>query len=185
MSSSKEKNRGRLIELISQIPAKKSPEGWGHVASIAVGGLACVGFSRELPCLLVVSSSGRGVIDCKTGEKVERDYEENVGLDKHGLHCQGVGIIKDEIISLGGLYGGGLPLSNEAGESLDVVSPEWPESYLILSKPNKSLFFEGHQSGCTIMYTGYLRAYGFSWCGNYIVAACSSDLDIWSRKSVI
>ncbi len=26
-----------------------------------------------------------------------------------------------------------------------------------------------------------LRGFGFSWCGNYIVAACGSDFDIWQR----
>ncbi|QDS14323.1 hypothetical protein [Xanthomonas arboricola] len=182
MSSYKEKNRTRLIELINKISTEKNPEGWIHVASIAVGGLACVGFSRERPCLLVVSSSGRAVIDCKTGGKIERDYEEYAGLSEHGLHCEGIGIIKNEIIPMGGLYGGGLPLGNEAGEALEIVSPEWPESHLILSKPGKSPLIEGHQSSCTIIYTGHLLAYGFSWCGDYIVAACSSDLDLWCKK---
>lgn len=183
MSSYLADNRQRLIKLIGQISVDKQPEGWTHVASIAVGGLLSVGFSRKGAYLLVVSSSGRSVIYCKTGEKIERDYDECAGLIELGLHCQGIGVIRDEVVALCGISGGGLPLTNRAGEGLEVVSPEWPESHLILCKPFKSALMPGHQSDCKIIYTDHLRAYGFSWCGNYIVAACGSDLDIWSRES--
>lgn len=181
MSSYQQENRIRLINLIQQISSDKNPEGWVHVGSVAVGGLFSVGFSQKGPYLLVVSSSGRSVIHCKTGEKIERDYEQYAGLSDLGLHCQGIGVTEGELISLCGINGGGLPLSNKAGESLEIVSPMWPESHLILCKPLKSALVPGHQSECKIIYTDYIRACGFSWCGNYIVAACGSDLDIWSR----
>ncbi|MCQ2032292.1 hypothetical protein, partial [Stutzerimonas zhaodongensis] len=155
MSSYRTDNRDRLIKLIDQISVDKQPEGWTHVASIAVGGLLSVGFSQQGAYLLVVSSSGRSVIYCKTGEKVERDYEEYAELSDLGLHCRGIGVIADEVISLCGINGGGLPLTNRAGEGLEVVSPEWPESHLILSKPFKSALIPGHQSDCKIIYTDH------------------------------
>lgn len=183
VSSSKTEHRKRLIALMEQIKVESSPQGWQHVATIGVGGLHAVGFSRLGPYLLVVSSAGRGVIHCTTGEKVERDYEEGAGLDASGLHCQGLGVIADEVVSLAGLYGGGLPWTNSAGESLELISPEWPESRLILAGPFKSPYEVGHQEDCAVIYSGYVTAFGFSWCGNYIAAACSSDVDIWRRAS--
>jgi len=183
MNSLREDNRKRLIRLIDQIPVDENPEGWTHIASIAVGGLLSVGFSQKGPYLLVVSSSGRSVVRCDTGEKIERDYEEYAGLSELGLHCQGIGVIADEVIPLCGIQGGGLPTGNIAGEGLALVSPDWPENSLILSKPFKNALIEGHQADCTVIYRDHVRAFGFSWCGNYIVAACSSDLDLWSRKS--
>lgn len=42
MSSHKEDNRKRLINLISQIKVNQNPSGWSHVSSIAVGGLTTI-----------------------------------------------------------------------------------------------------------------------------------------------
>ncbi|MDH0336294.1 hypothetical protein [Metapseudomonas otitidis] len=183
MTSSKEANRERLIRLLEKIPFNKEPEGWRHVATIAVGGLHSVGFSRQHPYLLVVSSSGRGLIDCRTGEKIERDYDAYAGLDELNVNCHGIGEIEDEVIQLGGICGGGLPLMNRSGESLELVSPNWPESRLVLAKPYKNALVPGHQADCSVIYTECVRVYGFSWCGHYIVAACGSDLDLWARKT--
>ena len=183
MNTYKEENRKRLIQLIDKLSFEKEPEGWTHVTTMAVGGLESVGFSQLGPYLLVVSSAGRGLINCETGEKRARDYEAYAGLSKVGLHCQGIGVTADELIQLSGISGGGLPLGNSAGDCLEVVHPDWPESNLILSKSFKSPLVPGHQSDCRIIYVEHLRAYGFSWCGNYIVAACGSDLDLWARKS--
>lgn len=182
MSSYKDENRKRLINLLSRIKDTKKPEGWRHITSMAVGGLLSVGFSkRKTNFLLVVSSSGRSLFDCTTGEKVERDYEEYEGLDKWNLTCKGIGDLSDEIITICGLNGGALPQSNSAGEILEVVAPNWPEQDLILCRNHKYPLIEGHQSYCNVIYTEHLRGFGFSWCGNYIVAACSSDFDLWQR----
>ncbi|MGH1543719.1 MAG: hypothetical protein ACRBHB_25190 [Arenicella sp.] len=182
MSSYKEENRKRLINLLEHVKAEKHPNGWRHVTSIAVGGLLSVGFSKvETHLLLVISSSGRGLIDSSTGNKIERDYEEYEGLDEWDLTCKGIGTVQDETITICGLNGGGLPQSNSAGETLEVVSPNWPEQDLILCREHKCSLIDGHQSYCNKIYTEHLRGFGFSWCGNYIVAACGSDFDIWQR----
>lgn len=183
MDSYHKKNRMRLLGMIEQISEERNPKGWQHITSIAVGGLLSVGFSQDGPYLLVVSTAGRSVINCDNGEKIARDYEEYAGLDKYGLHCQGIGVLENELIFLCGIDGGGLPTSNEGGESLELVSPNWPLNSLILSESFKHPFSQGDQEYCKIIYTDYVRAYGFSWCGNYIVAASSSDLNIWKRES--
>lgn len=182
MNSYKDKNRKRLIDLLDQIRAEKSPFGWDHIGSFAVGGLLSIGFSKiQSHILLVVSSSGRSLIDCNSGNKIERDYEEYEGLDKWNLTCKGIGELKDEVIAICGLNGGALPQSNSAGESLEVVSPNWPEQDLILCREHKCALIDGHQKFCNKIYSEHIRGFGFSWCGNYIVAACGSDFDLWKR----
>lgn len=183
MSTYKEENRKRLIGLLDNIKANKNPSGWKHVASIAVGGLLSVGFSEKNTYLLVVSSQGRGVIDCDTGEKVARDEKPYEGLSENNLTCLGIEPIEGEVVALSGFNGGGLPQTTSKGESLELVAPNWPEYDLILCQNFKSALVPGHQSECTKIYSEDVRAFGFSWCGNYLVAACESDLDLWQRES--
>jgi hypothetical protein len=183
MSSYKEENRKRLIALVNSIKANKNPNGWKYVTSIAVGGLLSVGFSEKGCYLMVVSSQGRGVINCETGEKVARDDEPYEGLSENNLTCFGIGPIEGEEIKLCGLNGGGLPQATSNGEMLELVAPNWPEYDLILCQNYKSALVPGHQNECSIIYTEHVRAFGFSWCGNFIVAACGSDLDLWRRET--
>ena len=50
---------------------------WVPRVKRAVGGLTEVAFSRNYNhLLLIISSSGRGVLDCLSGEIIARDYEE-------------------------------------------------------------------------------------------------------------
>ena len=176
-------NRERLVRLLAEVKENKNPSGWEHISSIAVGGLVCIGFSNKNKNeVLVSSSSGRGVIDCNTGNKLERDNEEYGGLDETGLYCQGIGSLAGENISMAGIYGGGLPLTNRQGDSLEIASPNWPEIDLILCQNHKTALVEGHQSSCSVIISEHLRAYGFSWCGNYIIAATGSEFDIWKKQ---
>jgi len=69
MTDYEKKNRQRLITLLSNLPSCASPVGWKSMGKFAVGGLTEIGFSKNTELLLVISSSGRGVIDCAWGEK--------------------------------------------------------------------------------------------------------------------
>ena len=60
MSTYKEENRKRLVELLGHIELNKNPDGWRHLTSIAVGGLLTIGFSKNGPYILVVSSAVLG-----------------------------------------------------------------------------------------------------------------------------
>ncbi len=167
--------------MLNQIKTSRNPDGWKHLNSYSVGGLLSVGFSKTSNYLLVVSSQGRGIIDCETGDKVNRDEEPYEGLTENNLYCKAIAPIENEFITLSMHSGGGLPQSNSAGESLELVAPDWPEYDLILCSNHKSCLIPNDQPYCTKIYREHIQAFGFSWCGNYIVAACGSGLDIWQR----
>ena len=62
-----------LIERVRAAPVQEPPIPWRLLEAHAVGGLTDVGFGRRSDLLLVVSSQGRGVFDCVTGQRVARD----------------------------------------------------------------------------------------------------------------
>ncbi|HCA3406574.1 TPA: hypothetical protein MO340_000248 [Salmonella enterica subsp. salamae serovar 35:g,m,s,t:-] len=175
-------NRLRVLDLLKKIKTSDSPTGWKKHVEIAVGGLTEVGFSKTTNDLLVISSSGRGLIDCTTGEKIARDYEEyGDWYDPVNLICQGIGRVEEEIIHISGLCGGGLPFVNRYGESLERVAPEWPVEDIIFCPPGKTALIPSFQEGCVRFISDYIRAVGFSWCGEFLVCATSSDVTIWKR----
>lgn len=179
----KSKAEAPVCTLVRKIPATGAPPGWVKVAGLAVGGLWDVGFSRHTNLLLVVSSSGRSVIDCATGVKCARDYREDGDwYEPASLSCQGIDVLAGEIIPISGLCGGGLPTANIFGESLERIAPDWPEEKVIFCPPGRTAFIEKLQSGCCVLATEIdIRVAGFSWNGQYLVIATSSDLDIWQR----
>lgn len=183
MMSYKQDNRNRLIRLLSAIPHVPEPKNWKRISRMAVGGLHSIGFSRQKThLLLVLSSTGRSIIDCNTGDKLDRDYDDDyAGLNQLELTCDGFGLLANELITISGIGGGGLPMTNKAGETLETTAPDWPEQDLIFCTPNRHPLVDGYQDGCCIIYSDHIRACGFSWCGNYLVAACGSDINIWQR----
>ena len=182
MESYEKSNRDRLSRLIQKIETRQSPLGWTLTGSIAVGGLTEIGFSKRSEHLLVISSRGRGVVSCDTGEKVARDYEtDGDWLDLNGLLCLGIGPISEELIQIAGLHGGGLPLGNGRGEHIEVAYPNWPRAELIFCANYKSAFVEGHHSHCSSIASDYLRSFGFSWSGNSLAYATGSDVHVFSR----
>ena len=178
----KDSNQERLARILDQIKSADSPDGWEKVTTAAVGGLTDLGFSKKGPFLLVISSQGRGVFDCNTGKKVARD-DESYGewFKERELICEGIGPIASENICTCGLQGGGLLLSNQYGESIDVVAPNWPVFDLYFCKEYKSALIDGHGSYCKKLDSEHIRAYGFSWCGKYLVSATGSDVTIWKK----
>jgi hypothetical protein len=175
-------NRKRLINLLSRLPSGHQPPGWEISGRFATGGLTDIGFSRKAELLLVVSSSGRGVIDCEKGRIVARDEQADGDWYKPlALTCDGIGPLQNEVVEIAGLNGGGLPTANELAETLEVVSPEWPKYSLIFCPPFKSAIIEGHQDGCIIIASDHLRAYGFSWSGKSLAYATGSDVVTFRR----
>jgi hypothetical protein len=160
------------------------PYPWKLVATFAVGGLRSVGFDRESENLLIVSSQGRGVIDCLTGEKVARDYEEFYE-NETSLEAQGIGILSDRTIRMSGLFGGGLPSITEDGWRIECVTLKWPEQMLILLPPSSHLYgsVTGHPDTMTkIFEDSCIRAYGFSYTGKSLIIATTSDVTVFVRE---
>lgn len=178
-----QKNRERLAGLLSFIPSNPAPEGWQQTGFFAVGGLTEVGFSNNAELLLVISLSGRAVIDCSTGARIARDEERDGDWYlPHVLHCMGVGPLADEAVQIAGLHGDGLPMLTPSGESLTVVSPDWPRSNVIFCPAHKMPLLDGHQTGCCFVgQRDEIRAAGFSWTGNSFVIATSSDVNVFTK----
>jgi hypothetical protein len=172
-----------LKEKLLSLSIGQVPQPWKQVTMLAVGGLRSVGFDRESENLLVVSSQGRGVIDCLTGEKVARDYEEFYE-NETSLEAQGIGILSDRTIRMSGLFGGGLPSITEDGWQLECITLKWPEQMLILLPPSSDLYgsVTGHPDTMTkIFEDSCIRAYGFSYTGKTFIIATTSDATIFVR----
>jgi hypothetical protein len=173
-----------LQEKLLSLNIEEVPDPWKLVETFVVGGLRSVGFDRESEDLLVVSLQGRSVIDCLTGEKVARDYEEYYENEKR-LEAQGIGILSERIIRMSGMFGGGLPRITKDGWQLECVTLKWPEQMLILLPPSSDLYgsVTGHPDTMTkIFEDSCIRAYGFSYTGRSLIIATTSDVTVYGRE---
>lgn len=175
-------NRKELIEQLNGLCVKSTPEGWELVTVVAVGGLTEIGFSKKGNYLLISSSAGRGLFDCKTGENIARDRDvDGEWFDSFTLKCKGIDLIADEIVDMSGLSGGGLPSSNQFGDGVELTAQNWPIYDLYFCPQFQSALISGHDRGCARVDSGYIRAYGFSWCGQFLVSATGSDFKLWRK----
>ena len=72
-----DENKKRLQTLVDQTKKIDEPNGWKKTI-FAIGGLSEIGFSKQNPnLLLVISSQGRGLIDCQNSKLIERDNDTN------------------------------------------------------------------------------------------------------------
>ena len=167
-------NRQRLLETVSRIPAGV-PQGWAK-DSFAVGGLMYLGFSSiSTEKLIVISSQGQRIINCRTGEKTYCDeiYDE---LELTAL----AGELGEEVVPIAGEGGGGLRRYSKAGDILVPAAPFWPREQVIFM-PHYTSWYDQPEK-CTVLFDDYeLRAYGFSRCGNYLAVGSSSTLDIFRK----
>ncbi len=167
-------HRAQILQTLRQIPCGV-PAGWSH-SVFAVGGLTHIGFSEQSPEKLVcISSQGQSVIDCATGEI--QFCDEN--YDEYELIALAEPL-GDEVIRLAGISGGGLRLCTKRGESLSLISLEYPKSQIVYASDFQTPFLS--PAACAAIWNDYEPlAYGFSPCGNYIAIACSSDVTLFRR----
>ncbi|WP_284651422.1 hypothetical protein [Flavobacterium terrisoli] len=178
-----DENRLRLQKLVDQAKEMDIPTGWKK-ETFAVGGLSNVGFSKKFPeMLLVISSQGRGVIDCSKFELIERDYDDSwEWMDTYELWSMGIGKLFDEKILVGGIHGGGLPFLNKYGDSLQFMATQWPIIDLIFEPNFKSIYQEDEAKDCFKIFSDYeLKAYGFSYDGNYFITATGSEVNVYRK----
>lgn len=160
------------------------PSPWRKTGFIAVGGLRAVGFDRQSELLLVVSSAGRGVVDCRTGQKVARDDSEYYE-DERNLEAVGIGPLQGKVLRVSGLLGGGLPVSTIDGWSVEIITLVWPEHEILLLQPYASLYDSLHGKPSRfhkIASESELRACGFSPSGHSLVIATSSEVVVFGRE---
>jgi hypothetical protein len=145
-----------------------------------------VGYAPDTDFLLAVTSTGRGLFDCISGQQVARDRtspdEGGSWYDDTGLLALGIGPVEQRFIRIAGLHGGGLPRGARDGWSLELVAPDWPLQSLIIQPPGRSVLIERFADGCTKIEQDYeIRAFGFSDTGRSFVVASSRTLTIYSR----
>lgn len=181
-SGLEDERRKQILKILERVP-KRTPPGWQR-KDFAVGGLLYAGFSEVQTKTLVCISSGKiSMIDCETGEKedCEGDYDE----DDLIAYVDGLG---DESIRIEGICGGALR-RHSAAFQLELAAPYYPREMVLFQPRYRSCFCAPvcqnsyiDPGECAIIFENYeIRAYGFSRCGNYMVACCSSDLSIFSK----
>lgn len=169
------------IKLLS-LEIEKPPPPWKLKTIISVGGLCSVGFDRDTDNLLIVSHSGRGVVDCSTGEKTARDYEDY--YENKYLEAEGIGCLSGKIIKMAGLFGGGVPISTEDDWCLESVTINFPEEMILLVEPGSDLYsmtYNRPDNFTKIEQRETIRAHGFSYTGQSFIVATSRDLYIYNR----
>lgn len=173
-----------VVRKIRELPISEPPKPWRRTGEFGVGGLTDVGFGAGTDLLLVISSQGRGVFDCKTGEKVARNYDEGDWLDVLALEAVGIGPLEGQRVRISGLSGGGLPQATKDGWTAEDFVLDWPDHSLLLVLPGSWVYGDCYGKPAEIIKAGIeseLRAWGFSPTGESLVLATSSDLTIWNR----
>lgn len=176
-------NKKRLRRLLNSSMPLNCPKGW-EMKTFAIGGLTEVGFSINQPeILLVISSQGRGTIDCSKFEKIDRS-EDILGdwVNYQEMWALGIGIVEGEKINIAGLHGGGLPYRNIEGDGIQSMPLDWPIIDLVFEPKFESIYSKKDSENCVRIFRGFeLRAYGFSRTGNSFVTATSSEVNIYRR----
>lgn len=132
---------------------------------------------------MIISSQGRGLIDCVNFELIARDYDTNWDwINSYEMTAKGIGEISDEILPVSGLHGGGLPLMNKNGDSLSFMATEWPIIDIIFEPNFKSIYQNDEAKECFLLFHDFeIRAYGFSYDGKTFVIATSSEINIYRK----
>lgn len=172
-----------VVEMIRAAPVLPPPAPWRIVDAFAVGGLLAVGFEEDGERLLLVSSSGQSLFDCRTGEHLHRNHDED-GFDERRLLALAVGHASLPPFRMAGLHGGGLPAVTADGWKADSVPVDWPIYSLLVTPPGSSYLgarFGKPHDFVKLAEEYEVRAYGFSWTGKTLIAATSSDVTIYGR----
>jgi hypothetical protein len=169
-----------LRRRIRTAPISDPPVPWKQLAVHAVGGLTEVGFGDDSDFLLIVSSQGRGVVDCRTGERVARDRTEpdDFWYDERRLLAKGIGPLEGKTIRLAGLHGGGLLNGGQQGWSVEALALDWPEISLLLVEPWQSIYQDSTRF-TKLAVEREVRAFGFSTTGASLVMATSRDVTVY------
>ena len=167
-----------------RMPVLPPPAPWRHVGTFGIGGLASIGFGDGTDLLLVESTDGFGVFDCRTGERVGRDRDGgSCWEDTVALRANGIGPLEGMVVRMAGLHGGGLPTMTTDLWSVEIVCPDWPAAAVVLQHDRQSVWLPEQSPGCVkVCDVEILRAAGFSGTGRSLaVAEWSHTLYLFHR----
>ena len=172
-----------VVKRIEALAVSAPPSPWRLTVQSGIGGLTDVGFGPDTDLLLVVSSQGRGLFDCTTGERVARDGDVKSDFhDASRLLADGIGPLDGISVPTAGLNGGGVSRGTSDGWSVDDFTLDWPHHTLLLNGPF-SWPYDINGQLWKIGAEPEVRAFGFSTTGLSLVIATSSDVTAWSRPS--
>ena len=170
---------------INGLQHAEPPPPWHRTGIVPVGGLWHVGFGSNSDLALVISVSGRGVIDCTTGQKLARDDEE-YHPNEGSLDADGIGPLQDQKIRIAGIWGGGLTRLTADGWSVEPHPLSWPNEELLLCPPGQTMLWQPNDQEPNLIKLGNfassLVAYGFSPTGRSLIIATSSEFIIYGRE---
>lgn len=172
-----------LRKRLSKMPILPPQPPWRAMPPVAIGGFTEGGYLPSSDLFLAISSSGRGLFEAKTGEKIGRDRDESgAWLDPILLTAESIAPHADMRVRIAGLSGGGLPLSTRDGWTLEIAAPDWPETAVFLQPPGGSVLSERHASEARKIFADHEpRVVGFSETGQSFVVGTSHTLYFFTR----
>lgn len=162
---------------------------WKMTLQTAVGGAIAAGFERDTETLIVASSSGQGIYDCRSGQRIYRN-RSNSGYDPHRLEAVRLDDRSRPPVPMAGIDGGGLRTATSDGWLIDTFQTEWPIAFSVLREPSASILDRHSDAAKLGKHPGYNlirksdelpRVFGFSWTGRSLIWMDSSELVVWSR----
>jgi hypothetical protein len=150
------------------------PSPWKQSTCAHVGGIHSVGLDPAGDYLLVISHSGRGLIECATGIRVARDYDEDEErwMSRTKLTALGIGPLDGtEVRVAGSFVGGGLPRTTQDGWTVDSAPLTWGNEAVWAEPPGEPKGFYG--GGTFYKLWDWDRPFRAS-CSQIVVVQCPS-----------
>lgn len=173
-----------ITEYFQRRPIQAPPPPWQHITTIAVGGLLAVGYGFQSDQLLVLSTQGRSICDCRSGALIARDTRDaSPFFDAYTLIATGFDVLETQSIPIAGLFGGGLAHGTRDHWHLQAIPLPWPQWSIVLEYPARSIYTDA-TNGVRVGEDGAceLRTYGFSPTGQSFIIATSCDLVVFARE---
>lgn len=160
---------------------------WKHKNTFTIGGLQNVGYAAQSDIVMVLSSQGQGIFNCRNGEKIARLHNDMnwVGFDDVTNTVAGFDCLQDQVINTSGLYGGdclskisndGWELTAEPRHAAKGGISDYPSTHIILTQSTTMAKMKVAEDGAC-----ELRAFGFSDTYMSFIVATSCELIIYSR----
>lgn len=125
------------------------------------------------------------MLEPRTVDRVGRDRNalDDGWLVASEVRASGIGPIKDDRVSIAGIWGSGLPRMTGDSRGVTVTAADWLAEQVVLEPPGRSILVERRSDGCVMLDrpTGEVRAVGFTPSGQTLIEATSADIRMWTR----